>query len=89
MSAEMKYVVVRSEEAGEQMFIFPKSINHNDAAEVLSHIKHGTERNWTRVYRKPVSAGFTDGLVCYGRSESLNLASRQSDSALLKTGGAA
>ena len=84
---EMKYVVVKSEEQGKQMFIFPKNIDHDAFAEVLSYIKVGTPQNWNRAYRKPVSAGFTDGVTCYGRSESLNLDSNLNDTTLLKNGG--
>lgn len=80
---EMKYVVVDSFECGEQLFIFPKSVNHDQFAEVLSYIKEGTDRNWERIYRKVVSGGFTDGKTCYGRSESLNVNSRPEDTKLL------
>ena len=80
---EMKYVVVKSEEDGEKLFIFPKSVNHDAFAEVLSYIKVG-DRNWKRLYREPISAGFTDGVTCYGRSESLDLKSRPEDTELLK-----
>ncbi len=81
---EMKYVVVFSEEQGEQLFIFPKNINHDDFAETLSYIKIGYPGNWQRVFRTPVSAGFTDGSTCYGHSESLNLSSRKHDTSLLQ-----
>ncbi len=84
---EMKYVVATSEEQGEQLFVFPKNINHNNFAEILSYIKIGSDHNWKRVRRKPISAGFTDGVKCYGRSESLNLDSRAEDTALLQRGG--
>ena len=87
MTKEMKYVVVWSE-AGEHLFVFPKSINHDSFAEVLSYIKEGTTRNWNRIHRSPVSAGFTDGLTCYGRSETLGLGSRVIDTEILKNGGA-
>ena len=86
MNVEMKYVVVSSE-LGQQLFIFPKSINHNDFAEVLSHIRHEKGVSWERVYKEPVSAGFTDGVTCYGKSESLSLKSSPNDTALLKAGG--
>lgn len=84
---EMKYVVVTSEEQGNQLFIFPKNINHDSFAEILSYIKVGEGRNWKRVFRKPISAGFTDGTKCYGKSESLNLSSRKEDTELLNNGG--
>lgn len=83
---EMKYVVVDSE-AGEQLFVFPKNIDHDEFASVLSYIKHGSARNWERIYRKPIAAGFTDGVYCYGRSETLDLESRGVDTALLQKGG--
>lgn len=85
---EMKYVVLADEEVGEHMFIFPKCFDHDAFAEVQSYIKTGGS-NWTRQFRKPVSAGFTDGNRCYGRSESLNLDSRKEDTELLQKGGAA
>ena len=84
----MKYVVVTSE-YGEQLFTFPKNINHAAFADVLGSIKHGDGRFWQRVYKNPVSAGFTDGTECYGRSESLNLDSRPGDGLLLRGGGVA
>jgi len=83
---EMKYVVVSSK-AGEQMFLLPRAINHKDFAEVLSYIKEGGSRDWKREHRLPISAGFTDGVMCYGSSETLTLKSRLEDTALLKAGG--
>lgn len=80
----MKYVVIKRGENREEIFIFPTTIDHNEFAEVLSYIKTGG-RNWKREYAKPISAGFTDGITCFGRSETLNLSSRMSnDTALLK-----
>ena len=76
---EMKYVVVDGKDDGEQLFIFPKTIDHDQFADVLNFIKVGHDRNWKRIYRKPISAGFTDGVTCYGRSESLHLESRKED----------
>jgi len=81
---EFKYVVVQPEGGQEQIFIFPKSVNHDDFADIVSNIKEGDGRNWTRPYRKPISAGFTDGERCYGHSETLGLESRQVDTALLR-----
>ena len=40
-------------------------------------------RNWKRESWRPISAGFTNGETCYGRSESLNLDSRPEDTAYL------
>ena len=85
---EMKYVVVNSKEKGEQLFVFPTNVIHSEFAEVLSYMKEGDRHNWKRIFRQPISAGFTDGSTCYGRSESLNLSSRKNlDTALLKAGG--
>ena len=83
----MKYVVVESDKQGKQMFIFPKNINHDEFAEILSYIKVGTPQNWERIYREPVSAGFTDGVTCYGRSESLYIGAATTDTALMLNGG--
>ncbi len=84
---EMKYVVVKSEEQGEQLFVFPTNVNHDTFAEILSYIKFGDGYNWERIYREPISAGFTDGSKCYGSSETLNLSSRPADTQLLLNGG--
>lgn len=84
---EMKYVVVLDESGKEQLVIFPKDFDHDAFAEVLSNIRVGG-RNWRREFRKPVSAGFTNGRRCYGRSETLNLDSRELiDTELLARGG--
>jgi thioredoxin-related protein len=84
---EMKYVVVKSEEQGEQLFVFPSNVNHDSFAEILSYIKFGDGKNWQRIYRETVSAGFTDGSKCYGKSETLNISSRPEDTQLLLKGG--
>ena len=84
---EMKYIVVSSKEQGEQLFVFPKNINHDYFAEVVSYIKIGDRFNWERVFRQPISAGFTDGSTCYGQIETLQLSSRKEDTILLKNGG--
>ena len=72
----MKYIVTKDEDGKEHFFMFPKDINHDDFAEVLSHIKMHEGPGWKRQYRKPISAGFTDGKKCSGRSETLDLDSR-------------
>lgn len=86
---EFKYVVVsvRSGRFTEQMFIFPKTVNHDEFAETLRRMKSGDHRNWTRPYGEPISAGFTNLTSCYGRSETLNIDSRQADTELLFCGG--
>lgn len=80
----MKYVVTRNENDVEELFMFPKSINHDFFAEAISRIKDGNSHNWQRQHREPISAGFTDGVSCSGRSETLNLDSRGAiDAALI------
>jgi hypothetical protein len=85
---EMKYVVVESEEQGKQLFIFPKNIDHDVFAEVLSYIKVGSRQNWNRAFREVVSAGFTDGQTCYGHSGTLDIGAAVTDTALMLKGGA-
>ena len=85
---EMKYVVTKTKEGPEQIFIFEKGIDHNRFYDVLSYIKEGHDRNWLRDFRELISAGFTDGKTCWGKSESLNKDSRpKEDTALLETPG--
>jgi thioredoxin-related protein len=84
--SEMKYLVVDSGQ-GEQLFTFPKNIDHDEFAAVLSYINVGSPHNWKRVFRNPVSAGFTDGTNCYGMSETLMMKSRVEDTELLQRGG--
>jgi hypothetical protein len=75
----MKYIVTKDEEGKVEFFMFPKSINHNDFADAVQRIKtyvNGNHRDWIRLQRTPISAGFTDGKSCTGRSETLNLDSR-------------
>lgn len=80
---KMKYVVVERGDI-EEIFLFPTHIDHDSFAGVLSYIKTGG-RNWKREYADPISAGFTDGVVCYGRSVTLNLDSRKDvDTELLR-----
>jgi len=80
----MKYIVTMDENDEEEIFIFPKKVNHDCMAEVLCYIKNQTYGNWERVYRTPIAAGFTDGVKCWGRSETLDLDSRgDKDSALI------
>lgn len=84
----LKYVVVVR--AGkEEIYLFPRYINHNDFADILSYVKTYPEgsNDWGREFAKPIAAGFTDGTNCWGRSETLNLDSRpELDGDLLLTG---
>lgn len=75
----MKYIVTRDENGKEEIFIFPKVINHNEFAEVVNRAKtfiDGNPRNWVHMRREPIAAGFFDGKTCYGHSETLRLRSR-------------
>lgn len=72
----MKYIVTKTEGGVEELFMFPKSINHDCMAEVLGRIKDQSYGSWRRVYREPIAAGFITGTCCHGRSETLNLDSR-------------
>ena len=84
---EMKYVVTKTKEGPEQIFIFDKGIDHDKFYEVLSYIKV-CDRVWKREFRELISAGFTDGKICWGRSETLNKNSRpKEDTILLQTSG--
>lgn len=76
----MKYIVTvcvdGPNKGKEELFIFPKSINHDDMAEVVSFCKQKVGHGWERFYKQPVSAGFFDGTNFFGRSETLDLDSR-------------
>lgn len=81
---EMKYIVTDSDEGGKQLFIFPKKVDHDRMSDVLHEIEESIDGAAPdNFYRKPVSAGFTNGKDCYGRSETLGLKSNASDSVLL------
>jgi len=82
----MKYIRTESENGTHEIFIFPKSIDHDAMMEALSRIKNQTHGPWERVLREPVSAGFVDANgACYGESISIGLASDKSDTELLKS----
>lgn len=75
----MKFICTTSSDDGkEEIFTFPRSIDHDAMAEVLNYIKNQTRGNWKRVRRSPISAGFVDSKgSCYGESITLNLTSRE------------
>lgn len=80
----MKYITTCDDDGKEEIFLFPKSINHDAMAEVLGRIKNQTHGNWHRAHREPVAAGFVSAdKKCFGRSESLGLDSRPEDTILL------
>ena len=80
----MKYITTVDEDGKEELFSFPRSINHDAMAEVLNYIKNQNGGDWKRVRRKPVAAGFVDASgKCHGKSETLGLKSRPEDTKLL------
>lgn len=84
----MKYICFLNEETGqEEILVFPKTVNHDCFAEVAGRIKNQIDGSWHRVMRKPVSAGFVaqfkSGLICYGRSMTLDLPARDCDTEIL------
>lgn len=83
----MKFITTQDRDGKEELFIFPRNINHDAMAEVLGYIKNQTHGNWSRVFRKPISAGFIEGGKCCGMSESLKLKARPEDTALLLAQG--
>lgn len=81
----MKYIVMALADK-EEIFIFPRTVDHDRMKEACEIIRFGDDRNWNRKYRQGecVSAGFIDDGVCHGRSETLGLESRgPKDTALL------
>jgi hypothetical protein len=87
ITSEMKYIATKSDEAGKQIFIFPKSIYHDRMADILHEIEELADGVVDNFYRAAVSAGFTDGKTCYGKSETLDLKSDKNDTATLLSGG--
>ena len=84
---EFKYIIAENQESDEgetRIFIFEKGISHDKFGLTLEMgIRNESWRNWRRESWRPISAGFTNGETCYGRSESLNLDSRPEDTAYL------
>ena len=80
---EMKYIVFESAERGKQIIAFNKTIVHAEMAEAVERMRVEVDGKWKRIFMRPTSAGFTDGESCYGRSESLNLKSREAEDAKL------
>lgn len=73
----MKYIVTENENGIKEIFIFDKNINHDYMYEAIQGLNEELH--------KAISAGFTDGLSCYGRSETLNLDSNPDDFELTKS----
>lgn len=80
----MKYIVTEHEDDGrEEIFIFPRNINHDCMAEMIARIRNQMHGRWKRKRRTPIAAGFTDCVTCWGRSETLDLDSRKDKDAKL------
>jgi len=81
----MKYIRTETEEGLPEVFVFPRSVNHDVMAEAIGAMKNQSFGQWSRVRRKAVSAGFvaSDG-ACYGESLSLSLKSDANDTILLQ-----
>jgi hypothetical protein len=82
----VKYIVTKNEEGTEEIFMFPSRYHHSDMADTVNHLKsfkNGNPNDWERHYKTPVSAGFTNGVICQGYSETLDLKSRGEADALL------
>jgi hypothetical protein len=81
----MKYIVTKQKDGAEEIFVFPKAVHHKDMAEAVGYLKDRSDngRDWRRLERKPIAAGFVKGGKCVGNSESLMLSSRPEDTALL------
>lgn len=81
----MKYIVMALDDK-EEIFVFPRSVDHDRMAEACECVRFGDERNWNRKYRNGecVAAGFIDNGQCHGCSETLGLKSRGAkDTAML------
>lgn len=80
----MKYIVVRIKDV-EQIFVFPRTVDHDRMHEGVCEIRHGDGRYWHREFAEAISAGFIDNGACHGDSETLKLSSRgEPDTALLR-----
>jgi len=81
----MKYICTVNQTNGqEEIFTFPRHVNHDCMAEVLGRVKNHTHGNWERIPRTIISAGFVcaDG-VCHGESLTLDVKARPEDKDLL------
>lgn len=82
----MKYICFKKDSGVEEIFTFPRSVNHDCASEMLRHMKDQTHSPWQRERRNPISAGFVDCTgKCHGESITLDLRSRPEDSEILNS----
>lgn len=82
----MKFIVMSLLEK-EEIFVFPRNVDHDRMFEACEAIRFGGDRNWERKYLRDgecVAAGFIDGGQCHGKSETLGIKSRgEADTKLL------
>lgn len=85
----MKYIILRLEGKipREVPVIFPNLLVHADVASAITNmIQADTDTSTSITGIRVVSAGFCDTAVgCHGRSESLNITSRDIDDAVINT----
>lgn len=81
----MKYICTETLDGTKEIFTFPNTVDHDVMAESICRMKNQSWGNWERVVREPISAGFVEGTVCFGKSETLNLSSRFEDTELLRS----
>lgn len=82
----MKYICIQHEDGYYEIFVFPRTVDHDVMMDNVSRMRDHNHGQWSRVDRTPASAGFVrlNG-ECYGRSETLNLESDpERDTALLE-----
>lgn len=78
----MKYIRTVREDGKEELFTFPRSINHDDFYRAILDVRTS---DGVHTYRKAESAGFVNRKnECHGRSETLNFYSSDGDSLLLE-----
>lgn len=80
----MKYIVTATEEGKEEMFLFPRSVQHDIMADAVYALKDQNHGSWKRIYRKPISAGFIVGGECTGYSETLGIGARPEDTNIFR-----
>lgn len=82
----LKYIIVRNRDSGkEEVFLFPKSVNHDVFAKSVGRLKNQAQGQWRRITRDIVAAGFVSpSFKCYGGSDTLHMVSREQDTKILR-----
>lgn len=89
---KMKYIVFHPTRLSEDalantadseplMVVFSTHIDHDKMAEAVRYLTKDSRADggWYSPGYRPISAGFTNGKDCYGRSDTLNLGSNPND----------